>query len=139
VTAAAIRPAVGEELPSLALPPLSRATLALYAGGSGDHVPLHIDAAFACAAGYPDVFMHGMLGLAWVARMLTAWAPQACLRELSARFTAITYPDEALTARGHVVAVDVDGVAHRCLVEVELLNAQGERKLVGRAVIDFPA
>jgi hypothetical protein len=37
---------VGDTLPPLELPPLSRATLALYAGASGDHNPMHIDLDF---------------------------------------------------------------------------------------------
>jgi len=127
-------PAVGEALPPLALPPLSRATLALYAGGSGDHIPLHIDSDFARAAGHPDVFMHGMLGAAWLARLLTQWAPQECLRELAVRFQAITWPGEALTATGEVEAVDAAGCA---TVAVRLCNAEGAVKIAGRAVIDF--
>lgn len=128
---------VGDELPALVLPPLSRATLALYAGGSGDHVPLHIDAEFAKEAGYPDVFMHGMLGMAYLGRMLTHWAPQENLRDLSVRFVAITYPGEVLTARGKVVAVGVEGVASRVKVDLGLFNATGEPKLTGSAVVDL--
>lgn len=128
---------VGFELPPLQLPPLSRTTLALYAGGSGDHVPLHIDAEFAKAAGYPDVFMHGMLGMAYLGRLLTEWAPQNGLRELNVRFVAITYPGEVLTARGKVVGTDVDGIANRLKVDLRLLNAAGEPKLTGTAVLDL--
>ena len=106
-------PRVGDALPALELPPLSRATLALYAGGSGDHVPLHIDAAFAKRAGYPDVIMHGMLGCAYAARVVTGWVPQEAVRTLSARFTAITYPEERLTARGTVTEVGVAGIPNR--------------------------
>ena len=46
---------VGDALPPLALPPLTRTTLALFAGASGDHNPIHIDIDFARAAGMPDV------------------------------------------------------------------------------------
>jgi acyl dehydratase len=127
-------PAVGEALPPLALPPLTRATLALYAGGSGDHIPLHIDSDFARAAGHPDVFMHGMLGAAWLARLLTQWAPQECLREFGVRFQAITWVGEALTATGVVEAVDAAGWA---TVAVRLANAEGAVKIAGTAVIDF--
>ena len=67
---------VGDEIAPLALPPLTRATLALYAGASGDHNPVHIDIDFARAAGMPDVFAHGMLSMAWLGRLLTNWAPQ---------------------------------------------------------------
>lgn len=129
-------PQVGTALPPLTLPPLSRATLALYAGGSGDHVPLHIDAAFAKGAGYPDVFMHGMLGMAYVGRLLTEWMPQRSLAQFSGRFVAITYPDEQLTATGRVVEHDAGGVAGRIRVDVTLANAAGEPKFTGGALLD---
>ncbi len=137
MTAPDREPRVGDQLPSLALPPLSRATLALYAGGSGDHVPLHIDAEFAKAAGYPDVFMHGMLGMAYIGRLVTQWVPQERIRDLSVRFVAITYPNEALTARGTVAAVGIDGVPSRVKIDLRLLNAAGEPKLTGTATVDL--
>ena len=46
--------------------------LALFAGASGDHNPIHIDIDFARKAGMPDVFAHGMLSMAWLGRLLTA-------------------------------------------------------------------
>jgi acyl dehydratase len=134
---ALIEAKVGHQLPDLALPPLNRATLALYAGGSGDHVPLHIDSEFAKAAGYPDVFMHGMLGMAYVGRLLTQWVAQEKIRDLSVRFVAITYPGEALTARGKVIEVGVDGVSARVKVDLKLVNQAGEPKLVGTATVDL--
>jgi len=123
---------VGESLPPLALPPLTRATLALYAGGSGDHIPLHIDSDFAKGAGHRDVFMHGMLGVAYLVRMLTHWAPQERLRDISVRFSAITYPGESLTATGVVSAIAPDGAV---ALDLTLRNPQGEVKIAGRATI----
>lgn len=125
-------------LTPVVLPPLSRVSLALYAGGSSDHVPLHLDVDFARAAGYPDVFMHGMLGCAYATRVLTEWVAPERVRHLSARFVAITYPGEALTATGTVVEWGLDGVATRCRIELELRNAAGERKLTGHAIVDGP-
>ena len=125
-------------LPSITLPPLSRVSLALYAGGSSDHVPLHIDSAFARSAGYPDVFMPGMLGCGYVARVLTGVVPPENVRRLTARFIAITYPGEVLTASAVVVERGVDGVANRCRLELELRNGEGEPKLTGQAIVDLP-
>jgi hypothetical protein len=34
---------VGDEIPALKIPPVSRHTLALYCGASGDHNPIHVD------------------------------------------------------------------------------------------------
>ncbi|MBK8647607.1 MAG: dehydratase [Gemmatimonadetes bacterium] len=123
---------VGETLPPLVLPPLTRATLALYAGGSGDHIPLHIDSDFAKAAGHRDVFMHGMLGVAYLVRMITHWVPQERLRDIHVRFSAITYPGEQLTAAGVVSAIAPDGAVALALT---LRNAQGEVKIAGGATV----
>jgi acyl dehydratase len=127
---------VGDQLPPLVLPPLTRATLALYAGGSGDHIPLHIDADFARAAGHPDVFMHGMLGVAYLARLLTNWVPQERLAEIDVRFNAITWPGEVLTATGVVAEVNVAGVTGRVRIDVTLRNAAGEVKTAGYGIVN---
>src|SRR5262245_31234460 len=101
---------VGDQLPPLILPPLDRTTLALYAAGSGDHIPLHIDTDFARRAGYPDVFMHGMLGMAYLGRLLTQWVPSTAIRHLSVRFKAITWVGDVLTCSGKVTEAGmVDG------------------------------
>ena len=67
---------VGDVLPPLAVAPISRTTLALFAGASGDHNPIHIDLDVARSAGVDDVFCHGMLSIAYLSRMLTGWVPR---------------------------------------------------------------
>lgn len=129
-------PRVGDVLPSLELPPLTRSTAALYAAGSGDYIPLHIDSDFAKSAGYPDVFMHGMLGVAYITRMITTWVPQECLRAIAVRFSAITYPGESLTAAATVTRIASDG---RADLDVVLRNANGETKIAGRATVELPS
>jgi acyl dehydratase len=127
--------AIGDELPPLALPPLTRTTLALYAGASGDHNPMHIDIDFARAAGMPDVFAHGMLSMAWLGRMLTEWVPQRDLREFSVRFTAMTHVGERIVCTGRVVEkLERDGER---LVRVSLAttNEAGKVKLSGEALV----
>jgi acyl dehydratase len=123
--------AVGTELEPLELPPLSRLTIGLYAAGSGDHVPLHIDQDFARQAGYPDVFMHGSLGMAYVGRFLTRAVPQAAIREMRFRFSAITYPAEQLTCRGQVTERSADSAR----IAFSLTNPAGEAKVTGEAVV----
>jgi len=130
--------AVGDALPPLLLPPLTRTTLALYAGASGDHNPMHIDIDFAREAGVEDVFAHGMLSMAWLARMLTHWAPQEALREFSVRFTAITQVGERVTCKGRVAEkLERDG-EKLVRVEVQTANEAGVIKLSGEALIALP-
>lgn len=69
--------AVVDKLPTLTMPPVTRHTLAIYCGASGDHNPAHVDSDFARAAGLGDVIAHGMLIMAYGGRLLTGWVPQA--------------------------------------------------------------
>ncbi|MDD2690287.1 MULTISPECIES: MaoC family dehydratase [Simplicispira] len=127
--------AVGDALPGLETPPISRLTLALYCGASGDHNPIHVDTDFARAAGMPDVFAHGMLSMAWLGRVLTNWVPQQDLLEYSVRFAAITHVGERITCAGKVVE-KLERAGRRCVrVELSTTNQDGLLKLAGEAVL----
>lgn len=127
---------VGDALPTLELPPISRTTLALFAGASGDHNPIHIDTDFARKAGMPDVFAHGMLGMAWLGRLLTNWAPQSRLRRFDVRFQGITHLANAISCTGRVMEKrDADRSVR---VEVQSTNQHGQTKIAGDAWISLP-
>lgn len=126
---------VGDRLPALQLPPVDRATLALFGGASGDHNPIHIDLDFARRSGMPDVFAQGMLGMAWVGRLITQWVPQSRIRRYDARFAGITHLGNAISCSGEVVELmDLDGEA--CArVAVSSSNQYGQNKIVGEAIV----
>ncbi|MGI9292718.1 MAG: MaoC family dehydratase [Pseudomonadales bacterium] len=126
---------VGTIIPALTLAPITRYTLALYAGASGDHNPIHVDSDFAKAAGMPDVFAHGMLSMAYLGRMLTNWQPQARLRKFSSRFTAITQLQDVVTCSGEVVELMEDNGDTLALCKIQAANANGEQTLVGEATV----
>ena len=92
----------GDELPVLHAGPASRETLQAFAEASGDREPLHLDRDYARAAGMPDVFAHGLLVAAWLARLLGEVAPQDRLRSYRVRFLGITPVDARATCRGRV-------------------------------------
>ncbi len=126
---------VGDTLPELTLPTVTRATLALYAGASGDHNPIHIDIDFARKAGMPDVFAHGMLSMAWLGRFLTGWQPQTQLRTWSVRFLGITHLGDKMTCSGRVVEVFEEGGEQRAKLEIQTSNQNGEVKIAGEAIV----
>ena len=68
---ATLPPAVGDRIVHKTFPPITRHMLALYCGASGDHNPIHVDIDFAKAAGFPDVFSHGMLVMAYLGPRLS--------------------------------------------------------------------
>jgi acyl dehydratase len=126
---------VGDAIPVLALPPVSRLTLALYCGASGDHNPIHVDTDFAHSAGMPDVIAHGMLSMAWLARLLTNWVPQAAIRDYSVRFAAMTQVHEKITCTGEVTEKFEANGERRVRLALTTVNADGQIKLAGDAVV----
>ena len=126
--------AVGAELPPLQAEPISRLTLALYCGASGDHNPIHVDTDFAHAAGMDDVFAHGMLGMAYLARVVTGWVPQRAIRALSTRFIAITHVGDRITCSGSVVEKLAD---RQVRVALTAQDENGAVKLAGEAIVEL--
>jgi len=129
---------VGEELPGLQFGPVDRTTLALFAGASGDHNPIHIDLDFARRAGMPDVFAQGMLGMAWLGRLLTGWAPQSRLRSFDVRFQGITHLGNSIRCSGRVVEKFVVGAEQCVRIELQSANQFGQTKIVGEALVALP-
>jgi len=126
---------IGDSLPQLTLPTVHRTMLALFAGASGDHNPAHIDLDEARAAGMPDVFAHGMLGMAWLGRLLTNWAPQAQLRKFDARFAGIIHLGNQILCTGKVVE-KLEHNGERCVrVEISSMNQFGQLKIAGTALV----
>ena len=126
---------VGDTLPELQLPPVDRTTLALFAGASGDHNPMHIDIDVARRAGMPDVFAQGMLGMAWLGRLLTSWAPQSQLRRFEARFQGITHLGNAMRCSGRVIE-KLEHQGQTCVrIELHSANQFGQIKIIGEALV----
>ena len=131
-------PQVGDALPTLVLPAVNRTTLALFGGASGDHNPIHLDLDVARRAGMPDVFAQGMLGMAWLGRLLTAWAPQSRLRRFDVRFLGITQLGHIVSCSGEVVRLqDADG-ERQAVLEIRTVNQYGETRIAGEAVVALP-
>ncbi len=126
---------VGDKLPELVLPAIDRALLCRFAGASGDLNPIHIDIDFARRAGMPDVFAHGMLGMAWLGRLLTGWRPQSSLRSFGVRFMALTHLGNQPVLRGQVVELLEEDGQPLARVAVEMLNQYGQLKIQGEALV----
>ncbi|MBG55631.1 MAG: dehydratase [Deltaproteobacteria bacterium] len=92
----------GDEIPTLKIQSVSRHTLALYCGASGDHNPIHVDLDYAKSVGLEDVIAHGMLSAGYLGRMLTNWVPQSTIRSIKNRFTAMTHIGDSITCTGKV-------------------------------------
>jgi acyl dehydratase len=128
-------PNVGARIVHKEFPPITRHRLALYCGASGDHNPIHVDLDFAKKAGFPDVFSHGMLVMAYLGQALTDAVPLPRLRTFSTRFVAITQLGARLTCEGHVSEL-VEHNGEPCAkLALTTKDENGEVKLTGEAVI----
>ncbi|PHQ71163.1 MAG: dehydratase [Sneathiella sp.] len=129
---------VGDVIPALTKGEITRTTLGLFAGASGDHNPIHIDIDFAKNAGMEDVFAHGMLSMAYLAQLVTNWAPQTALRSYGVRFSAITHLKDRITCSGEIIEKFEENGETRVRLKLQAANQDGDVKLAGDAVIALP-
>ena len=130
--------AVGDSLPSFQFGSVSRHTLALYCGGSGDHNPIHVDSDFAKDAGHKDVFAHNMLSMAIVGRMLTRWTKQENINSFSVRFIAITHIHDEVTASATIIDKAIEDGEQVLRLKIETTTQTGTTTLSGKAVSRVP-
>ena len=91
--------------------PISKLQLVKYSGASGDFNPIHTDDEFAKSSGYPGVFAHGMLSMAFVGELLSKTFGAAHTTRLHVRFKSITWPGDVVTCHAEVTSVDGDHAA----------------------------
>ena len=126
---------IGEFLPELKLEPVCRTNLALYAGASGDHNPLHIDTDYANEIGLPDVIAHGMLIMGYLGRLLTNNFSQGQIIEYSIQFSSITNIGDELTCSAKVVKTITNGTRKNLKLELNVTDQHNDLKLKGHSLI----
>jgi len=127
---------VGDKIPDLVIEPITRSTLALYAGASGDHNPIHIDLDFAKEAGMKDVFAHGMLIMAYLGNAVTNIVPQSSLKNFNVRFSSITNIGDILTCSGEVNKIDKNNFKKTIVLDLTVSDELGDIKISGTATIE---
>ena len=117
---------------------LTRTDLVRYAGASGDFNPMHHDEIKATAAGQPSVFGHGMFSMGFLSSALTDYVGIGNLVRYRVRFVRQTWPGEELITRIVVTGLHAEQGRPVVDLDVRLLNAQGEEKVVGEARAALP-
>ena len=126
---------VGENLPDLIVGPISRTNLALYAGASGDHNPLHIDTDYANRIGLPDVIAHGMLIMGYLGRVLTNNMNQNQVLEYGVQFSSITNIGDVLCCSGTVKEISGNKSNKILKLELNVKDQDNDTKLKGYSLI----
>ena len=125
----------GDTLTPMVCAPVTRTTLALFAGASNDHNPIHIDTDAARIAGLPDVIGHGMLAMASLARLLTGFSDPRRLRQFNVRFAGITRVGDQLTCTATVTERFIAGGEQRIRLQLQAADQKGDMKVAGEAVL----
>jgi acyl dehydratase len=127
--------APGTELARDTYPAITRHTLAIYAGASGDDNPIHVDSDLAKAAGMPDVFAHGMLIMGYLGRTLKGVAGTRKILTFSTRFQAITWVGNQIVCTATLVSVEPRDTGRVATIALTAVDQHGETKLKGDATI----
>lgn len=111
--------------------PITAIDLALFAASSGDHNPLHLDAAVARAAGFDRPVVHGMFTMALAARLFTHHFGAGCLRALNTRFVGVALLGDTIEINASLLDTQ-DGMAR---YELSARTQDGTELVTGQARI----
>lgn len=129
---------VGDKLAELEKGPINRTQLALFAGASGDHNPIHLDDEEARKGGLPGVIAHGMLNMAFLGQLLTDRFPQQNIREFAVQFRAMAFPGDVIRCCAEVTGKSTEDGENIVDLKIDALNAAGDVILTGTARVALP-
>jgi acyl dehydratase len=107
--------------------------MALFSRISGDENPLHTDAGFAAAQGFPDRVVFGMLTASFLSTLAGMYLPgeRSLIHEVSVQFpNALLLPaGQEISVRGTVA--DKNERFRRLTLKVQITDAEGRKVLRG--------
>lgn len=115
--------------------PITRTQLALFAGASGDHNPIHLDDEEARKGGLPGVIAHGMLSMAFLGDLLCEMVPPDHIRSFDARFVAMAFPGDTITCRAEVVGEEQQAGEPITTLRLTAANQKGQAVAEGSAKV----
>jgi 3-hydroxybutyryl-CoA dehydratase len=108
-----------------------------FADVSGDHNPVHLDAAFAATTAFKGVIAHGMLSGAYISAAIAGDlpGPGSIYIAQTMSFRRPVRPGDAVTTRVEVIAIDTEKA--RVTLKTECLVG-GKAVVEGEAVVMVP-
>src|SRR5699024_5552839 len=129
---------IGEQLPPLKKPAITKVQLMQYAAASGEFNPLHTDDAFAQEIGMDGVIAHGMLIMIVVGEYVQDLAGQAAeIEQFSMRFGGMTVPGDEISWHATVANIDKQSDKPYANLELSAEKESGEVVGTGKAVLYF--
>ncbi len=122
---------IGDTFIDVTLPGKDHGELQEFSEGTEDPNPIHLDRAFAKAAGFPTVLQQGAMTTAHFARLLVEEVGRDSLRWLDVTFTSPVYPGENLQIKAQVTGVEAT------MVTCSLTAETGDGTITARAEAGF--
>jgi acyl dehydratase len=129
---------IGDEINSLACTP-TRELIAAYVKACNITEKRFTDDAYARSLGMDGIIAPGNMGLAFLSRMITDWAPGSVLRKLEVRFRGFIKPGDQLVCKGIVVEKHARGSENTVECDVFIENEKGDRSVAGSATVILPS
>lgn len=121
---------VGDALPAVELPPVSRLDLIKYAGASGDFNPIHTIDAEAEKAGLPGIIAHGMWTMGNMGKVFTPYIVEGFVQKFTNRFSGMVFLNDVVTLSAELVEKQGDDLVFK----VEAVKQNGQRAAKGKIV-----
>ena len=130
---------VGDELPPEEVGPLTTSEVVRFSCSVETFFPLHHDADWARARGWPAILVAGPFRHAILTGLVTTWAgPEAFVRETDISNRGSDFPGGTLRLTGTVSRTWIEEGLGHVEVETELHNDTGQRSCYGRVVVVLP-
>lgn len=129
---------IGDSLPPLKKPPITKVQLVRYAGASGDFNPIHTDDEMARRAGLKGVIAQGLLIMGFAGQAITQWIPKKHLKRFKVRFTDVTYPGDIITVKANIVKKVRTENEIQIVCEIKAENQDAQLKLAGEFEASLP-
>ncbi|AKU25216.1 dehydratase [Geobacillus sp. LC300] len=121
---------VGQSLPDVTLPPVSRLDLIKYAGASGDYNPIHTIDDEAKKAGLPGIIAHGMWTMGNLAKLFTPYYKEGFVQDYFVRFQSMVFLNDIITLKATVKEKGDKTIRF----DVAAVNQHGKEVVKGEAV-----
>jgi len=113
--------------------PIGREDLQRYAHASGDLNPLHVDKDFARQAGFSDVIVHGMFGMAFLGRLIEDDIVKLQLLAFRATFRKVIEIEQTIVCRARLAS----RVNNTAVLSLEMLGPDDAVLIDGSAIVEF--
>jgi len=126
---------MGESLPEVVWPSISRIQIACMAGATEDYNPMYIDEYIAKAEGFGGIFANPLFLLALFEHMLERYHPECNILSLNGTFQRLVRPGDFLTGKGSVSQIQSHEEGYH--VDVELWAENQRREIVAKGAATF--